>query len=106
MKLRLRRYFDELLARTLAAGGDGYSSARPELLHGSEANESTKRRCGLTLPYRPASVRAGLGWNEKGVIVSGKDESDHWASPPGRTLTEVAVSAEVNQVLSLLNTHR
>jgi non-heme Fe2+,alpha-ketoglutarate-dependent halogenase len=52
------------------------------LLHGSEANESSKRRCGLTLRYCPAIVRAGLGWNAKGVIVSGKDESGHWANPP------------------------
>src|SRR5581483_3912966 len=52
------------------------------LLHGSEANQSNKRRCGLTLRYCPAIVRAGLGWNAKGVIVSGKDESGHWADPP------------------------
>ena len=52
------------------------------LLHGSEANQSTKRRCGLTLRYCPAVVRAGLGWNEKGVVVSGVDESHHWANPP------------------------
>ncbi|HEX4810970.1 MAG TPA: phytanoyl-CoA dioxygenase family protein [Bryobacteraceae bacterium] len=52
------------------------------LLHGSEANQSNRRRCGLTLRYCPASVRAGLGWNEKGVIVSGVDESGHWANPP------------------------
>ena len=52
------------------------------LLHGSEANQSSKRRCGLTLRYCPASVRAGLGWNEKGVVVSGRDESGHWANPP------------------------
>ncbi|HEY7302640.1 MAG TPA: phytanoyl-CoA dioxygenase family protein [Bryobacteraceae bacterium] len=52
------------------------------LLHGSEANESKKRRCGLTLRYCPSSVRAGLGWNAKGVIVSGKDESGHWANSP------------------------
>ena len=57
------------------------------LLHGSEANESDKRRCGLTLRYCPTVVRAGLGWNEKGVIVSGKDESGHWANPP-RPLSE------------------
>jgi non-heme Fe2+,alpha-ketoglutarate-dependent halogenase len=52
------------------------------LLHGSEANESSKRRCGLTLRYCPAMVRADLGWNGKGVVVSGKDESGHWANPP------------------------
>ena len=52
------------------------------LLHGSEANQSSKRRCGLTLRYCPASVRAELGWNAKGVIVSGKDDAGHWANPP------------------------
>jgi non-haem Fe2+, alpha-ketoglutarate-dependent halogenase len=51
------------------------------LLHGSEANQSARRRCGLTLRYCPADVRAGLGWNAKGVIVSGRDESGHWANP-------------------------
>jgi ectoine hydroxylase-related dioxygenase (phytanoyl-CoA dioxygenase family) len=51
------------------------------LLHGSEANQSRNRRCGLTLRYCPAIVRADLGWNAKGVVVSGKDESGHWANP-------------------------
>jgi chlorinating enzyme len=48
------------------------------LLHGSEANASTRRRCGLTLRYAPADVRAGLGWHEKGVVVSGSG-GPHWA---------------------------
>jgi non-heme Fe2+,alpha-ketoglutarate-dependent halogenase len=52
------------------------------LLHGSEANQSNRRRCGLTLRYCPASVQAGLGWNGKGVIVSGSDPAAHWANPP------------------------
>ena len=52
------------------------------LLHGSEANQSSRRRCGLTLRYCPADVRAGLGWNAKGVIVRGQDESGHWANSP------------------------
>jgi len=52
------------------------------LVHGSEPNLSTRRRCGLTLRYSPASVRAGLGWNAKGVVVSGEDPSGHWANPP------------------------
>jgi ectoine hydroxylase-related dioxygenase (phytanoyl-CoA dioxygenase family) len=51
------------------------------LVHGSEANASERRRCGLTLRYCAADVRAGLGWNEKGVIVSGSDPSGHWANP-------------------------
>lgn len=52
------------------------------LLHGSEANRSNRRRCGLTLRYCPADVRAGLGWNAKGVVVSGTDRAGHWANPP------------------------
>jgi hypothetical protein len=52
------------------------------LLHGSEANTSDRRRCGLTLRYCSADVRAGLGWNAKGVLVSGSDPSGHWANPP------------------------
>jgi ectoine hydroxylase-related dioxygenase (phytanoyl-CoA dioxygenase family) len=52
------------------------------LVHGSEANASDRRRCGLTLRYCPAEVRAELGWNAKGVIVSGSDPSGHWANPP------------------------
>ncbi|MFG0333030.1 MAG: phytanoyl-CoA dioxygenase family protein [Maioricimonas sp. JB049] len=52
------------------------------LLHGSEANESDRRRCGLTLRYAAASVQAHLGWNEKGVLVSGSDSRGHWANPP------------------------
>ncbi|MEK6234294.1 MAG: phytanoyl-CoA dioxygenase family protein [Planctomycetales bacterium] len=50
------------------------------LLHGSEANDSDRRRCGLTLRYCPADVVAHLGWNEKGVLVSGSDASGHWAN--------------------------
>ena len=51
------------------------------LLHGSEANESDRRRCGLTLRYCTPDVRAANGWNEKGVLVSGSDPSGHWADP-------------------------
>jgi non-heme Fe2+,alpha-ketoglutarate-dependent halogenase len=52
------------------------------LLHGSEANTSTRRRCGLTLRYTTADVRAGMDWNLKGVLVSGSDPTGHWANPP------------------------
>jgi hypothetical protein len=49
------------------------------LLHGSEANHSDRRRCGLTLRYCPVDVRAGMGWEQKGVVVRGTDASGHWA---------------------------
>jgi ectoine hydroxylase-related dioxygenase (phytanoyl-CoA dioxygenase family) len=57
------------------------------LLHGSEANESDRRRCGLTLRFCAAEVRAHMDWNQKGVVVSGTDPSGHWANPP-RPATE------------------
>lgn len=52
------------------------------LLHGSEANNSGRRRCGLTLRYCAADVRAHLGWNQKGVVVAGSDAGGHWANRP------------------------
>lgn len=52
------------------------------LLHGSDANDSDRRRCGLTLRYAAADVRAHLGWNAKGVLVSGTDPDGHWGNPP------------------------
>ena len=52
------------------------------LLHGSEANESPRRRCGLTLRYCAASVRAGMQWNEKGIHVRGSDATGHWFNNP------------------------
>jgi ectoine hydroxylase-related dioxygenase (phytanoyl-CoA dioxygenase family) len=51
------------------------------LLHGSEANTSSRRRCGLTLRYTPGDVRAYMGWEEKGVIVAGP-KPGHWANRP------------------------
>ena len=50
------------------------------LLHGSEANDSERRRCGLTLRYAAADVRAHLDWNQKGVWIHGGDSTGHWAN--------------------------
>jgi hypothetical protein len=51
------------------------------LLHGSEANTSSRRRCGLTLRYTPGDVRAYMGWQDKGVVVAG-EPPPHWANRP------------------------
>jgi ectoine hydroxylase-related dioxygenase (phytanoyl-CoA dioxygenase family) len=67
--------YDELRAGQISIHSD-------LLLHSSEANLSDRRRCGLTLRYCAAEVRAGMDWNQKGVIVSGSDPSGHWANPP------------------------
>lgn len=51
------------------------------LLHGSKANDSDRRRCGLTLRYCRSEVTAYLDWHAKGVLVSGADPRQHWANP-------------------------
>jgi hypothetical protein len=51
------------------------------LLHSSEANTSSRRRCGLTLRYTPGEVQAFLGWADKGVVVAG-DQPPHWGNRP------------------------
>ncbi len=52
------------------------------LLHGSKANTSHRRRCGLTMRYCAAVVRALQGWHLKGVLLAGDDPQQHWANPP------------------------
>jgi non-heme Fe2+,alpha-ketoglutarate-dependent halogenase len=49
------------------------------LLHGSDANMSPRRRCGLTLRYTAGDVRAYMGWEEKGVVVAG-EQLPHWSN--------------------------
>ena len=51
------------------------------LLHGSNANPSPKRRCGLTLRYCATDVQASYRWDREGVVVSGKDRNGHWGNP-------------------------
>jgi len=70
--------FGRIVENVLKAGEISINSDL--LLHGSEANKSERRRCGLTLRYTPAEVQAEMGWNEKGVWVSGKDARRHWSN--------------------------
>ena len=55
------------------------------LLHGSQANSSQRRRCGLTLRYCTPDVHALQGWHNKGVLLAGSDPDHHWANPPRPT---------------------
>lgn len=52
------------------------------LLHGSAANGSNRRRCGLTLRYTTPDVRTAQDWQKRGVWVSGGDPSGYWANNP------------------------
>lgn len=68
--------YDELKAGEISLHSD-------LLLHGSLANHSDRRRCGLTLRYCTTDVRSdpAFGWNREGVVISGSDPSGHWANP-------------------------
>lgn len=70
--------YGEVVWNPLPAGSASIHSDL--LLHGSEANQSSRRRCALTLRYTAADVRTGLGWNEKGVWVRGVDRNKHWSN--------------------------
>lgn len=52
------------------------------LLHGSEPNLSDRRRCGLTMRFVSADVRALKGWNQNSIICRGCDPSGHWVNHP------------------------
>lgn len=52
------------------------------VLHGSEPNESTRRRCGLAMRYLSKDVRAYNGWNAHSVICRGEEPTGHWADHP------------------------
>jgi non-heme Fe2+,alpha-ketoglutarate-dependent halogenase len=54
------------------------------LLHGSDANTSDRRRCGLTLRYTTGDVKAYMGWADKGVVVAG-EQPPHWNNRPRPT---------------------
>lgn len=52
------------------------------VLHGSEPNNSNRRRCGLALRFLSADVRAYNGWNVHSIVCRGTDPSGHWANHP------------------------
>jgi hypothetical protein len=52
------------------------------LVHGSDANLSTRRRCGLTMRYASVDVVAGQGWHKNAVLCRGADPESHWANVP------------------------
>lgn len=74
------KYGDDPVDVTLKAGQ--FSLHSDQLLHGSEANESDRRRCGLTIRYAAADVKAWYGWDQKGVLVAGEDSFGNWLNPP------------------------
>jgi hypothetical protein len=74
------QYGDDAIDVSLKAGQ--FSMHSDQLLHGSEANESDRRRCGLTIRYAAADVQAWCGWDQKGIVVKGQDRNDNWLNAP------------------------
>ena len=74
------RYGDAPVVITLKAGQMSLHS--DWILHGSEPNQSDRRRCGLAMRYLSSDVRAFNGWNRDSVICRGSDPSGHWADHP------------------------
>ena len=72
-------YGDAEVDVQLAAGQ--FSMHSDLLLHGSEANESDRRRCGLTIRYAAADVTTWYDWHKKGFVVRGDNTSGQWANP-------------------------
>ena len=52
------------------------------LLHGSEANRSDRRRCGIGIRYAAVDVPAAAGLRAKGVLCRGADPQGRWDNPP------------------------
>jgi len=74
------QYGDPPVAFELKAGQMSLHS--DWLLHGSEPNNSNRRRCGLALRYLSSDVRAYQGWNQHSVVCRGTEPTGHWANHP------------------------
>ena len=55
------------------------------LLHGSDANHSDRRRCGIGIRYATIDVRADETLQAKGILCRGTDSERNWADPPRPT---------------------
>ena len=52
------------------------------ILHGSEKNTSSRRRCGLAMRFLSGDVQAYLGWNQHSIVCRGAEATGHWANHP------------------------
>jgi hypothetical protein len=68
--------FDELRAGEISLHAD-------MLAHGSAANTSSRRRCGLTIRYCPPEVHAvHPDWSAHAILCRGVDPAGHWTHSP------------------------
>lgn len=78
--------YDELKAGEFSLHAD-------MLAHGSDPNNSARRRCGLTIRYCPPTVRKlNPAWGLGAIHCRGTDPSGHWPNnprPPGEDVTVI-----------------
>lgn len=74
------KYGDPPVAIELKAGQMSLHS--DWVLHESEPNNSTRRRCGLAMRFLAADVRAYNGWNVHSIVCRGVEPTGHWANHP------------------------
>ena len=81
--------YDTLVSNELRAGQ--VSLHTDLLLHGSHANSSSRRRCGIALRYLAAEVRAvpgGESWTHSAVHIGSGDPSGYWPNRPRPVVDE------------------
>lgn len=84
-----QRFGDDPLTLELKAGQASLHS--DWLLHSSEPNQSSRRRCGFAMRYLSSDVRAFNGWNEHSIVCRGEEPSGHWANHPRPPSEEIPV---------------
>jgi len=53
------------------------------LVHGSDPNNSNRRRCGLTMRYAAVDVQALIpSWSQAAILCRGADPDGHWSNVP------------------------
>jgi non-haem Fe2+, alpha-ketoglutarate-dependent halogenase len=85
-------HFDESTAVDFVLKAGFASLHHGELVHGSNPNCSTRRRCGMTMRYTTPNVKPVYGgrfpFNEKPILVRGEDRFGHFnLSPPPQAAT-------------------
>jgi ectoine hydroxylase-related dioxygenase (phytanoyl-CoA dioxygenase family) len=74
------KYGNDPVSITLKAGQMSLHS--DWILHGSEPNMSTRRRCGLAMRFLSSDVRAYNDWNQHSIVCRGSEPTGHWANHP------------------------
>ena len=74
------KYGDDPVSLKLKAGQMSLHS--DWILHGSEPNMSTRRRCGLAMRFLSSDVRAYNDWNQHSIVCRGSEPTGHWANHP------------------------